>query len=134
MLDFVKEDIMLSKVAKIFITPGMVYPECFFNIVDDVDGLITNLMENGYINKTGEVKPIFWGLKDYSKMRLWSRFRDKKRKIYRVIYKSLELDNSRSISKWLHTNVHEIYEIRRKIGRTILKYLRTLGFQKEDLL
>lgn len=133
-LDFVKEDIALFRIAKIFILPGVVYPECFLGVVDDIDELITDLELNGYVNKDGEVQSVFWRLKDYSSMKLCPRFYGKKRKVYAVILKSLLVERPMQISSWLHIDVTEIYEIRRRMGRSILRYFRTRGFKKEDLI
>lgn len=56
--------------------------------VKDIDGLISDLIKNNYIDKEGIIKKKFFDLKSVSSMRLADSFINRRDKIYKVLHQS----------------------------------------------
>lgn len=120
-MQFIKKDVCLTKVAKVFVFNGIVFEDCFQEI-DDPSGLIKCLMANGYIDQEGEVQNKFWILGDSSHLKLDEKFNAHKKMIFLIISRSINIEKPRDIAQWLNVELKDIYYIKKKMKRYLLRF------------
>ncbi|MBU0497060.1 MAG: hypothetical protein KKG04_03795 [Candidatus Thermoplasmatota archaeon] len=120
-MQFIKKDVCLTKVAKVFVFNGIVFEDCFKEIYDSA-GLMKCLVSNGYIDQDGEVQNKFWILGDSSQMRLDEKYDPHKKMIFLIISRSINIEKPRDIAEWLQMDIRAIYNIKRRMKRSLLLF------------
>ncbi|MCA9408608.1 MAG: hypothetical protein H6755_05990 [Candidatus Omnitrophica bacterium] len=124
LLEFVRSDEVITKIVKMFIYAGVVFPENFHYYAYDGQALIEELEEKGYLGCEGNVLPKFWALKRSSGLKLSTQFADYRDAIFTIINQSLNITKPRDIARWLRLDVKVVYNKKKKLERKIRKFKR----------